>query len=67
MKGQLDRDKKIVELVAAVDELYSFVLATDSISQKIELLEDKIRTTIDQTVECILFVREYCGCGFAGK
>ena len=60
----MNRDKKIVELVTAMEELYSFVLTTDSISQKIELLEDKISTIIDQTVECVLFVREYCGCGF---
>jgi hypothetical protein len=48
-----------------MDDAYTFVDATD-IRDKVKILEDTITTILHQTVECSIFIREYCGRGFGG-
>jgi hypothetical protein len=65
VSGQLERDAQIKDLVDAMEDVYSFVDAVD-IREKVKILEDTIITILQQTVECAVFIREYCGRGFGG-
>jgi hypothetical protein len=67
VKGQLDRDKSLMELMGSMQELYAFVDTVKAVPQKIDRLENVIFMILRQTVECVVFVREYSGHGFAGK
>jgi hypothetical protein len=64
--GQLDRDTKIVKLIYAMDEMYSFVESLKTFPKKVAVLENTITTILTQTVECVVFIREYSGHGFGG-
>ena len=66
IKGQLDRDKEITELLATMKDVYSFVEDVKKFPDKIDRLEDKILQILRQTVECSFFIQEYCGHGFGG-
>jgi hypothetical protein len=66
VKGQLERDSKLVGLVQTMDDVYSFVEASESFQDKVNLLEDTISRLLKQTVECAIFIREYTGHGFTG-
>ncbi|KAJ7191535.1 WD40 repeat-like protein [Mycena pura] len=61
------RDKKIVKLVTAMCQVYSFVDQVEFLTQKIEALEGTITSIAKQTVECAIFIREYTGHGFSGR
>jgi hypothetical protein len=67
VKGQLERDSKLVGLVQTMEDVYSFVEASDSFREKVQLLEVTIGRILKQTVECAIFIREYTGHGFAGE
>jgi hypothetical protein len=64
---QFERDSKLVGLVQTMEDVYSFVEASDSFQEKVQLLEDAIGRILKQTVECAIFIREYTGHGFAGE
>jgi hypothetical protein len=64
---QLDGDSKIVELVNAMDDTYSFVDATKTLPEEIKSSENIIMEILAQTVECVVFIREYSGHGFGGE
>jgi len=66
IKGQLDRDKEITELLATMRDVYSFVEDVKKFPDKIDRLEDTILQILRQTVECSFFIQEYCGHGFGG-
>ena len=65
VKGQLDRDAQIMNLVNVMEDTYSFVGAVD-IREKIKIFEDTVMSILQQTVECVVFIREYSGRGFGG-
>jgi hypothetical protein len=67
VKGQFDRDKKLISLVMTMEEVYSFVDAIQTVPNKLQLLEDVISKILKQTVECAIFIREYTGHGFGGE
>lgn len=67
MVDQLDRDLAIAELLAAMENVYSFVDVLQTFPEKIKILEDTITKILTQTVECAIFIREYSGNGFAGR
>jgi hypothetical protein len=67
VKGQFDRDKKLIGLVTTMEEVYSFVDAIQTVPNKLQLLEDIIGKILKQTVECAIFIREYTGHGFGGE
>ena len=67
VKGQLDRDARLVGLVKTMEDVYSFVDATESFRNKVKVLEKTISKILKQTVECAIFIREYTGHGFGGE
>jgi len=67
VKGQLERDKDVIDLVKAMGDVYTFVDAIQSLPNKLKLLEAIIRNILNQTVECAIFIREYTGHGFGGE
>jgi len=67
VKNQLDRDKKVIELTAAMENAYSFVDEIRAIPDKIKTLDNIIKTILLQTFECSVFIQEYAVCGFLGK
>jgi hypothetical protein len=50
-----------------MEELYMCVDATRMLEDKAEIFEDTIMKILLQTVECVIFIREYCGHGFCGN
>ncbi|KAF7967570.1 hypothetical protein HWV62_33771 [Athelia sp. TMB] len=65
--AQLAIDQSIADLADTMQDVYSFVDVIDELPSKIGLLEDIIQKIFIQTVECAIFIREYCGYGFAGR
>ncbi|KDQ09285.1 hypothetical protein BOTBODRAFT_117335, partial [Botryobasidium botryosum FD-172 SS1] len=65
-KNQLDRDDKIVRLIAQIGDLYTTVRALEG-TEKIRELESVIEVILQQTIECVLFIREYVGSGFGKR
>ncbi|KDQ13613.1 hypothetical protein BOTBODRAFT_111099 [Botryobasidium botryosum FD-172 SS1] len=65
-KNQLDRDDKVVRLIARIRDLYATVRALDGVG-KIAELESIIEAILQQTIECVLFIREYVGLGFGTR
>ncbi|KDQ11002.1 hypothetical protein BOTBODRAFT_115077, partial [Botryobasidium botryosum FD-172 SS1] len=65
-KNQLDRDDKIVRLISEIRDLYTTVHALEGV-EKITELEDVVEAILQQTIECILFIREYAGLGFGKR
>ena len=57
----------MVGLVKTMEDVYSFVEATQSFRNKVEVLEKTINKILKQTVECAIFIREYTGHGFGGE
>jgi hypothetical protein len=49
-----------------MEDAYSFVDAIN-IKEKVKVLEDTIMAILQQTVECVVFIREYSGRGFGGS
>jgi hypothetical protein len=60
-------DKEVVDLVSTMASVYGFVDAIDAVPTKVQILEDTIKKLFIQTVECVMFIREYMGRGFGGK
>ena len=50
-----------------MEDVYSFVDITQDLPNKIQHLEDIVTKIVAQTIECVIFVREYTGHGFACK
>ncbi|KAF8580851.1 hypothetical protein K439DRAFT_1654228 [Ramaria rubella] len=65
--GQIERDAEIIQLVDDMKDIYSFVDATEGLRKKIQHLEDTISSILQQTVECVAFIREYSGKGFGER
>jgi hypothetical protein len=61
------RDAQLVDLVKTMEDVYSFVEASESFQQKARLLQSVIDRILRQTVECAIFIREYIGQGFGGE
>ncbi|THH21025.1 hypothetical protein EUX98_g8470 [Antrodiella citrinella] len=61
---QTEMDKKIAELVTAMNDAYSFVDTVESLNPLTRQLEEQIKATLQQTIECAMFIREYFGNGF---
>ena len=66
MEGQLERDGKIIGLVTAMRDAYTLIDAIEEIPEKIQALEETILKMLQQTIECVAFIRGYCRIGFGG-
>ena len=67
VKGQVERDQQLIDLVTTMENVYTFVDAVQALPNKIVVFEDVITSILKQTVECAIFIREYTGHGFAGS
>jgi hypothetical protein len=67
MSDPFERDNKLIGLVMAMEGVYSFVNAIEAVPDKLQLLPDIICKILQQTVECVIFIREYIGHGFGGQ
>ena len=67
IKGQLDRDQAIVDLLNDMELTFAFVDAVEILPDKITLLNDTIKDILKQTFECALYIREYAKRSFRGK
>ncbi|KAJ7108208.1 hypothetical protein C8R44DRAFT_298178 [Mycena epipterygia] len=71
VKKQQETDNKLLKLVETMNNVYSFVEDLDAVtlSKEIKLkgLEDSALAIVKQTVECALFIQEYCGNGFCDR
>jgi hypothetical protein len=65
VKDQLERDGKVIDLMTAMENVYSFVDEIQSIPDKVKSLDKVIKTILQQTFECAIFIQEYAGLGFA--
>ncbi|KIM82264.1 hypothetical protein PILCRDRAFT_474447 [Piloderma croceum F 1598] len=67
VKDQLDRDQSVIDLMDAMERVYSFVDEIQSVPDKINTLEKIIDSILLQTFNCAMFIQEYAGCGFTKK
>jgi hypothetical protein len=65
VKNQLDRDLKVIDLMASMENVYSFVDELQSLRDKNKTLDKVIKLILQQTFECAIFIQEYAGRGFA--
>ena len=66
VQDQQARDQKILELVASMDNTYSFVICADEL-KKYPALQDVLEQILKQTIECGYFIQEYTRRNFGGK
>ena len=66
IQDQQVRDRKILELVASMENTYSFVIYADEL-KKYPVLQDVLEQILKQTIECGYFIQEYTRRNFGGK
>ncbi|KIM86959.1 hypothetical protein PILCRDRAFT_293290 [Piloderma croceum F 1598] len=64
VQNQINQDTQLIGLVTTMEYIYSFVEASDSFQNKIQRLRTTIDEILKQTVECVIFIREYTDHGF---
>lgn len=67
MSKQFKTDKKVIDLVHAMEKAFEFANDTQSLPNKAQHLEQTIIELLKQITECCLFVRKYTSSGFAGE
>ncbi|KAH7919679.1 hypothetical protein BV22DRAFT_1074955, partial [Leucogyrophana mollusca] len=68
VQKQTRTDQSVVDLMKAMETLYSFVSVADHlVDGKLDILRQNIKTILLQTVECAAFIRDYAHWGFAGR
>ena len=65
IKAQQVRDRKILDLVTAMEETYSLAILVSEL-KKDERLQDIINQILRQTIECGYFIQEYTRRNFGG-
>ena len=65
IQAQQALDRKIPDLVTAMEETYSLVISVDEL-KKDERLQDIINQILRQTIECGYFIQEYMRRNFVG-
>ncbi|KAG1742617.1 uncharacterized protein EDB91DRAFT_1346397 [Suillus paluster] len=66
VRGQLDTDKRIADLVNMMEDVYTFVDDVKNFPSRLSSLEETVKKILSQTIECMLFIQEYSGRGFCG-
>ncbi|KAE9403796.1 hypothetical protein BT96DRAFT_878435 [Gymnopus androsaceus JB14] len=67
VSAQVERDHDIQELAETIETFFGFVDSLPDNRNRIMELEKVIKTVIQQTLECMLFIQEYCKCGFGER
>ncbi|KAL5498176.1 hypothetical protein ACEPAH_2306 [Sanghuangporus vaninii] len=62
-----EADRKVVELLQAMNDAFEFALNVQTFRDKAVTLQRPIEGLLKQTIECCIFVREYTSRGFAGR
>ena len=65
IKAQQVRDRKILDLVTAMEESYSLAISVNELKND-ERLQDIINRILRQTIECGYFIQEYTRRNFGG-
>ena len=65
VQAQQNRDQKILDLVATMEDTYSFVDSMDEL-KKNRVLQDVVEQILKQTIECGYFIQEYMRHNFGG-
>ena len=65
IKAQQIRDRKILDLVTAMEETYSFAMSVKELKND-ERIQDIINQILRQTIECGYFIQEYMRRNFVG-
>jgi len=65
-QGQLQRDRKVIDLIGTMERLYSYVCLVDNWAQ-FPFFEDTVHQILNQTIECAFFIRAYTQRSFGGK
>lgn len=64
---QFKADKKVIDLVRAMEKAFEITNDTQSLPNKAQYLEKTIIELLKQITECCLFVRQFTSHGFAGE
>ena len=65
IQAQQVRDRKIFDLVTAMEETYSLAISVNELKND-ERLQDIINQILRQTIECGYFIQEYTRRNFGG-
>ena len=65
IQAQQVRDRKILDLVTAMEETYSLAISVNELKND-ERLQDIVNRILRQTIECGYFIQEYTRCNFGG-
>jgi hypothetical protein len=65
VQAQQARDGKILDLVRAMENTYSFVVSADELKNH-PVLQDIIEQILKQTIECGYFIQGYTRRNFGG-
>ena len=65
IKAQQVRDRKILDLVMAMEETYSLAMSVKELKND-ERIQDIINQILRQTIECGYFIQEYTRRNFGG-
>ena len=65
LQAQQARDAKILELVRAMENTYSFVVSADELKRH-PVLQDIMDEILKQTIECGYFIQAYARRNFGG-
>ncbi|EJC99712.1 uncharacterized protein FOMMEDRAFT_160144 [Fomitiporia mediterranea MF3/22] len=63
---QIETDRKLVDLVHAMEGAYTFVTNADSLPDKTKRLQQTLAKLLQQTIECCRFVLHYADRNFPG-
>jgi hypothetical protein len=65
VQAQQSRDQRILDLVTAMENTYSFVVSADELNRH-PVLQDIVEQILKQTIECGYFIQEYTRRNFGG-
>jgi hypothetical protein len=65
VQAQQARDVKILDLIRAMENAYSFVVSADELKNH-PVLQDIIEQILKQTIECGYFIQGYARHNFGG-
>ena len=64
IRDQMEADRKVVDLLQKMDDMYSFVNRIDDLSLDAKFIVN-VADILNQTVECAHFIQQYANHSFA--
>lgn len=56
----------MITLANALNDLWELIQSSENLKDKVRQLEKTMSKIVDQTIECVILIREYTGRGFFG-